>query len=409
MVPNMPDVVGGVTSGIQNAAVTNPVSWQTAWWSLVPLAICTMTQPSGKVCGLPGRYRTYLRSSPIVCFVDAVTFIVTLAMCLVCVNGPALHTLQLNIQSRFEEDHTMPKSLRKLEDSTFFRWIFFLLGTLPPAIKLAAMDGIFWTKVFGMMFLGSFLFIELLLITSRLRIIQEPLVSGRSNLSQLPVQDITANEFLVVLSIILCVYSKVGTLYWAYAKLWENSGSESDPRTRIGLPLELLFVCAAYISIFSVAATYARAIYHTLNHWNRANCVGSLVEAILTTAAAGSLTWFLVMLSFSDTAGWGLGLRPYVPLYLFPLCFTGALMYVLISAASASWPALGRSLLVSYPRSAGLEEGVTDAIEIPLDIDQNSLWAFLFFAANFSISLAWYAVVYSPKDTNNPSWTGVFG
>jgi hypothetical protein len=42
----------------------SPVTWQTAFWTLIPLAINVMAQPSGRVCGAPSRYRTYLRSSP---------------------------------------------------------------------------------------------------------------------------------------------------------------------------------------------------------------------------------------------------------------------------------------------------------------------------------------------------------
>src|ERR1700728_4640453 len=43
---------------------TQEVQWQTAFWPLVSLAVLTMSQPCGKVCNLPSRYRTYLRSSP---------------------------------------------------------------------------------------------------------------------------------------------------------------------------------------------------------------------------------------------------------------------------------------------------------------------------------------------------------
>jgi hypothetical protein len=52
------------------------VSWQNAFWSLPPLAINTMMQPSGRVCGFDSSLRTYLRSSPIVCVFDAVFIII---------------------------------------------------------------------------------------------------------------------------------------------------------------------------------------------------------------------------------------------------------------------------------------------------------------------------------------------
>jgi hypothetical protein len=43
---------------------------------------------------------------------------------------------------------------------TWLRWLFFLLGTLGPAIKMCAMRGIPWTQSWGMMFLASFLVFE---------------------------------------------------------------------------------------------------------------------------------------------------------------------------------------------------------------------------------------------------------
>jgi hypothetical protein len=54
-------------------ASSSEISWQTAWWSISPLAINTMVQPSGWICGFDPSLRTYLRSSPIVCAFDAFT------------------------------------------------------------------------------------------------------------------------------------------------------------------------------------------------------------------------------------------------------------------------------------------------------------------------------------------------
>jgi hypothetical protein len=55
------------------------------------------------------------------------------------------------------EDEEEAENIQSLEKQTWLRWVFFLVGTLGPAIKLAAMQGIPWTKAWGMMFLGSFL------------------------------------------------------------------------------------------------------------------------------------------------------------------------------------------------------------------------------------------------------------
>lgn len=44
---------------------------------------------------------------------------------------------------------------------TFLRWIFFVIATLPTTISLMAMGGVPWTKAFGIMFLVSFVVIEI--------------------------------------------------------------------------------------------------------------------------------------------------------------------------------------------------------------------------------------------------------
>jgi hypothetical protein len=57
-------------------ASSNEISWQSALWSILPLAANTMVQPSGWICGFDPSLRTYLRSSPIVCAFDTFTILV---------------------------------------------------------------------------------------------------------------------------------------------------------------------------------------------------------------------------------------------------------------------------------------------------------------------------------------------
>ncbi|KAH9219141.1 hypothetical protein DL95DRAFT_520826 [Leptodontidium sp. 2 PMI_412] len=48
------------------------VSWQTLFWIITTLAINSMTQTCGWVCGFNSRYRPYIRSSPAICVVDII-------------------------------------------------------------------------------------------------------------------------------------------------------------------------------------------------------------------------------------------------------------------------------------------------------------------------------------------------
>ncbi|KAE9367015.1 hypothetical protein N431DRAFT_429776 [Stipitochalara longipes BDJ] len=47
---------------------------------------------------------------------------------------------------------------------TWLRWLWFILGTLPPAIKPMSMSGVPWEQTWGMMFLTSWIINESLII-----------------------------------------------------------------------------------------------------------------------------------------------------------------------------------------------------------------------------------------------------
>lgn len=75
------------------------------------------------------------------------------------------------LQNRFSDTSAdgelhSENGIRAIEKMTWLRWLFFVLGTLRSAIKLMAMSGVPWTKALGMMFLSSFLLVEILVISS---------------------------------------------------------------------------------------------------------------------------------------------------------------------------------------------------------------------------------------------------
>jgi hypothetical protein len=60
-------------------ASSNEVSGQNAYWALPSLAMNSMLQPVGRICGFDASLRIYLRSSPIVCAMDTVFILIQLA------------------------------------------------------------------------------------------------------------------------------------------------------------------------------------------------------------------------------------------------------------------------------------------------------------------------------------------
>ncbi|KAF2189213.1 hypothetical protein K469DRAFT_683653 [Zopfia rhizophila CBS 207.26] len=122
-------------------APSKQVSWQSAFWSLVPLALSTMTQPSGQVLRYPPLLRTYLRSSPVVCGLDALAQLVRLAVYLLgrYSTYPTHAAVRvMHVRSRALKDRG-PEGFQALENVAIVRWLLFAFGTLPQAIKLMAL------------------------------------------------------------------------------------------------------------------------------------------------------------------------------------------------------------------------------------------------------------------------------
>jgi WD40 repeat protein len=121
-----------------------------------------MTQPSGRTCGVAEQYRTYLRSSPIFCAIDAIALVVRLSIYLL--RGKSFFEALLTVRrTRFDDnqDVSFDGGFQGLERLTWVRWLIFSFGTLPQVIKLLALHGVPWTKAWGIMFFASFLVLEI--------------------------------------------------------------------------------------------------------------------------------------------------------------------------------------------------------------------------------------------------------
>ena len=127
-----------------------------------------MSQPSGMVCDFPSKYNFVLRSSPIICLLDTVFVIGRLARYTVALKSPRA-AIEKIARHGFQDvaDQAEESSLASLQKNTPFRLCVFMFGALPQTIKLYGIRGLPWTKVWGSMFLGSFLVNELLVLASK--------------------------------------------------------------------------------------------------------------------------------------------------------------------------------------------------------------------------------------------------
>ncbi|KFY43345.1 hypothetical protein V495_04007 [Pseudogymnoascus sp. VKM F-4514 (FW-929)] len=129
----------------------NVVKWQSALWALLALAINAMTQPS-IADPSPNSAISLARSSPGICFIDAISTLTWVAVGRLY--GESVSNSLAAKQIATHHDLATPRT------STFspaVSAVFFVLGPLPQAIKLAGMSNVYTTNLLGFIFFISYL------------------------------------------------------------------------------------------------------------------------------------------------------------------------------------------------------------------------------------------------------------
>jgi uncharacterized membrane protein YiaA len=165
---------------VNTGPTTEPVAWQFIFFALVTFCINTMAQPAGAVCGGEPSLGSMLRCSPVICLVDTCYM-----MCRLTVfylhpkRRPGEH---LNGAKRCQQAHFRLLRLRyqpwaagetagvdavvNLQQQKVLRTIgITLIGV--GAAKFLSSEGLYWSKAIAVLHLGSFAFVELLLIWPR--------------------------------------------------------------------------------------------------------------------------------------------------------------------------------------------------------------------------------------------------
>ncbi|KAL2856790.1 hypothetical protein BJX68DRAFT_229475 [Aspergillus pseudodeflectus] len=134
---------------------------------LVCFAINSMTQPTGRVLGIPYDHPSILRSSPIICAFDAIEVLVEWAS--LAFNPSSPMTLRVAafhlVHHRTRDEpsaHDAVRAIKRIKEQTQLRWATFLIGTVPQYIKLFASRGTPFSTAFGTMYLASWLLFEAL-------------------------------------------------------------------------------------------------------------------------------------------------------------------------------------------------------------------------------------------------------
>lgn len=156
------EVSNPVTFDDRAASTCHQVSWQHAFLLLVPVALNSMIQPSGKVLGFSQRYAFALRSAPLLGAFDALVVAVS-AIYWRLELGTTRAAARKVARLRFQDSDVLQEVgfFQRLLRNRIFRLCLFFLGALLQLIRLYRLHDVFWTKVWATMYLTSFATIEL--------------------------------------------------------------------------------------------------------------------------------------------------------------------------------------------------------------------------------------------------------
>ncbi|PVH77877.1 hypothetical protein DL98DRAFT_534464 [Cadophora sp. DSE1049] len=120
---------------------------------MTTLALNSMTQPCGKF--------------PLICVLDIVFFLSRWAHAWIYSKRNFRQAFFYVIAERFS-DSSPAEGIQALGQSIGMRWLLFILGPLPQAIRLAGFQAVFWSKLFGFSFVIPWLVMEgLILVAGR--------------------------------------------------------------------------------------------------------------------------------------------------------------------------------------------------------------------------------------------------
>lgn len=141
------------------------LTWPSAFWALVSMAVCAATEPSGSILGTPPEWGTALKCSPVVCLMNAAEILLSIRARRSESGWWRLTVRPPKYSQRYWRKTPPPDSIgaARLENNTTFRLLSFAVGPLLQGIKLFACSGILFTQLLTTCYLASFLCDELAL------------------------------------------------------------------------------------------------------------------------------------------------------------------------------------------------------------------------------------------------------
>jgi len=118
-----------------------------------------MTQPSGRVCAFSAHLRTWLRSSPIVCIVDALSLLFRIGVQTLRTRSLKL-AAEVSLTQRFNSVESFSE-LQAMEKFPIYRWALIVLPAIFQALKLFGAKIIPWSQGWMYCYVFGFVILEI--------------------------------------------------------------------------------------------------------------------------------------------------------------------------------------------------------------------------------------------------------
>ncbi|KAI1123202.1 hypothetical protein F5Y10DRAFT_286384 [Nemania abortiva] len=187
-------------AGLNPADGESLVTWQTAWFAVVAIAMNSMSSPNGMVLGFPSAWGEVLRSSPIICLFDALE-LSAFWLFVIVFNGEGPCTAARRVaRVRFGDALSTDEegansggsqSISELRSRFWIAQAAFGIGTLTQAVKLFGLRGVYGSQICAAFYLYSW-FVSQALIFAAGHGTQKPLPAQKPGL----VRAITAQGLL---------------------------------------------------------------------------------------------------------------------------------------------------------------------------------------------------------------------
>lgn len=367
------------------------VTWQVAFFALVPLALGAMTQPVGRVMNSDPKLRFWLRSSPIFCIGDMLYFLLRVAIDHILEPTWSWRHFKAELYYRFRDEKWSERP-NEVEKAALGRWILILLGAIPcQTIKLMAMQGIPRTQTLALLYFISLILGEILNIVAEASFRQVPTESvGR----QPPLSESkpTWHE-----------------IFKKSCYIFQLEVTSVSVQSLVLLGVEALYVFNNYLAPYND--------YNSPPLWQ----ISAIIMNIAWLTLSGDLDleerpsgyYFasIIILQYFSIYFIILGS---LKIYLLKTLHNTVLLDVLFTAVSGATTFLVTGLLFIRFRNMSVfrmgwlrNTTVGQMIGIPASrIEANHLLVFLI---NTTVTLYCYAYLFSGTGTANPSWVGIFG